>query len=717
MNRYTQRGVRALYNPVSFEQFAQAPLMAQQLHDQTIASAVAQQEYLNSLPWHEKEARKVEGELESQIESLTNKITNSDRGIYDVDGVKELTNIKNYKRNKFTPVKNKIESALVARENFKKNIQERVVKGDFSHNDVATMMNMFDTSSQQAMVDGNISYNTTDYSSIVGYGDKLREIAKDVPEREFVNNTGYRINQNDSSFTNIKTGVTYRFGDPSNKEEQAKMIENFTNYLTSQATSDSDVSGSLQTEYALYGDKSKGFNQFVSERLTPIAEQISSIYGGRLKTDQSISRQSMNEFERGVYLPPSLNDMYYGYAGNFKFGEDATVVTPFKSQKKLVDSQGNALDKITIQKELSKALKNQGYEQFLDENGVVTEQFLMRYLKAETGSLGQRAVEDFKNAVDIFSTDISDAFKLLNSKTPGNLVSKLLDPKNFESMGLALEDVTSTLREKGFKTEKFTKEEQKAFNEQLTTDYHNYIQDFQNQLSERPDVLKGFKFDGGAEENIIKYRSAVSNKKERPMKGYSSNNSKNPFYITEPIVNTAIKNNNFAVLVEAGNIMVLDENGTKLEVGSDIYKALRNESTDIIPGVQITENTIPEFIGGYTLGVKTQDGKIYRVLVPPTADKVKSVFSPFAEFARLSRTPTNMQAITSDAPIFPIYNSQGMLVDKVRLKKYDGVSKKGEYAQYFQAIDKDGNVIENENGPSIFSYEEVISELRNLLRS
>lgn len=350
--RYTQRRFRPQYNPISFDQFAQAPLAAQMLHDQTIGSAQAQQEYLNNLPWHEKQARELESNLAGQIDSLTKKITSSDRGIYDVDPATELANIATYKREKFAPGQSQIQGALAARQDLKERYQKLVDKGDRDPAQMEAALAMFDKQSRDMMSsDGTVGYSGRILAADPNMQKLALDYVKSLPKHEVLQQTGWMLDESTGRWIQQETGRVYKGdGTPDSVMALAK------NYLAT----NQDVQNYLRDQ-SMLAEQMYGVTD-INKYQNDLLNQAVMASGAMAFDNRSVKQNMKNASDLQMYgsvlknalVNPTVRNS--NYITNNSFSKQAVEIatsTELKDNFKIIDGEGNMVMDESLAKEIA----------------------------------------------------------------------------------------------------------------------------------------------------------------------------------------------------------------------------------------------------------------------------------------------------------------------------------------------------------------------------
>jgi hypothetical protein len=433
VNRYSQRYQPAMFNPVSFEQYASVPLMAQQKHDKYTEDLTAQKDKIQSLPWHDGESKRVTDALDSQIEEATTGLINSKKGIYDVNTAKQLGDIRNYKDQSFNPVKQQIEGAVNARQELKERYSKLVDKGEYDEAYANEALALFDKNSKGLMESGNINYDGRVLAYDPDINKKVMDAAKSKPMQEFVQDSGWQVDANRGAWINTKTGVESN-GTPKELVDFAKQFlmsdEKAMNHFrdktlieTSLYATEKDEMGNILYNNKAYNPEeltSTLFNEKI-ERAASIASDFAVRNTNQTQDMRNLTDWQLNEFG---FIPIEENEIVksvYTKNQNISDIELDKMINPLPS--KLIDKQGNNYSKSDFIKKLSN----------LDERYKLTEsEASTMYDKIVKSDRLGHMDNDFLNfETEEFTNDEARAFLLISGevkvKTNRNSIKPELD--------------------------------------------------------------------------------------------------------------------------------------------------------------------------------------------------------------------------------------------------------------------------------------------------
>lgn len=613
MNRYTRRGVRAQYNPVSFEQFAQAPLMAQQLHDQTIASAMAQQEYLKNLPWHEEEARRIEAELEGKIDSLTNKITSSERGIYDIDGVKELSDIRSYKREKFAPTKSRIETALQNRTDLKKRYQDLVDKNDATSTEMQEALAIFDRQSKEAMTkDGTIGYDGRVLAMDPGINKMIVDYISKLPADKIYQETGWEVDPNRGVWYNRSTeqesngmpeelknyAMNYIMQDP-----KAMAYFNDRAMVAEELYSQKDEMGNI-----IYGDKYYNPDQFRNEIIKEQIDRASSVaepFSYRnLKIKENIKNLSDWQLDNFGLTDNTIQDMY--------FSEGETIPTDFNLDKRIKrvfkDAKGNVVGSDAIDQYIRESID---ISNLSEEDKAKVESEVIPEIRKKLAKMIQESPNALTLEFEDMTNELVGGWNFIK-----NLPARLWTGNSQLNPEYILSNAYDRMRRDGISTPRLSEKDREILREQRKTKLSKHSQNVKTFLENTdgftPDKLtlaESEQTHALAYENVTTPRIMTWGVKEST-------------YL-DPNAQEAMRSNNLASFLTAGNIMVIDENNKPLE-GEEAQEWIK-EHQDVAnigyPGF-VNSGVPDQYLLGTALPITTNDNKQARIIVPTNSEQI-----------------------------------------------------------------------------------------------
>lgn len=292
-NRFARRNRFNQFNPVTLDEFITAPMAAQQVHNEALASALANRTDIKSLPWHEQERLRITNEMEGAINSLTDEI--SERGILDMPVQRRLTELSEKKRSLFGPGSRgeEIQTALANRSALK----EQLAKSDNPVYWQNQQMAYFDAQSRQNSRENIYGYSTSALSDYQDINKLALEYGDELSASSIASNTGYR-QTGDGRWENIYTS-----------EKTNGTPERVTAYIRGFLGTNKELMSFLSdsAKIAQMNNPDLDMQEFVNEQLSNAA----TLAGGAKQfreVDQKIQSMNMSKAQLyGSYLNSALS--------------------------------------------------------------------------------------------------------------------------------------------------------------------------------------------------------------------------------------------------------------------------------------------------------------------------------------------------------------------------------------------------------------------------
>ena len=350
-NRFTRRGPRAQFQPISFEQYLYAPSHAQNKHDSTLKSALANKTQIDNLKWMEDEARGLESQLNKEIDKVTSKINSE--GVLNQNTTEQLMDLYNKKEELFGKGSKgeKIAGAAAARQSY----IDRLQNSEMSAKSQQEALSVFDKRSTESYKKGNIGYDSRLLATDPGIQDKINKFLESLPASKIEQDTGWRQDPQSLTWRNTVTKETsngtpnqlaayasnYIMNDPESMqyfEDQAMVAE--------ELYSSKDELGNT-----VYGDKTykpgSFKNEFIKNNISNIANNSGSAYSyqelSRLNNMKNMSAAQSYSYQVDQALAnPNLRTA--GLFSNSLFNEDAVelAVNPEVLKFKFLNKNGEA---------------------------------------------------------------------------------------------------------------------------------------------------------------------------------------------------------------------------------------------------------------------------------------------------------------------------------------------------------------------------------------
>jgi len=626
-NRYSQRGQRAVFNPMSFEQYAAVPLMAQQTHDKAITDAQSQLDSIKALGWHSEETKKAEAALNKKINDFSGKLTNSNRGIYDVDASKEIGDIRNFKRDEFTPIQEQAQGAVAARQDLIKRYRD---DKDHSEKDLEQALQLFDKQSQDSYSkDGAIGYQGRLLAKDPDVTQMGIDYADNLPKNTQLTDSGWTLRE-DGIFFNTKTKITSN-GTPTDVQLMVQSYlqnnNDVTEYLSDQAMVQSelylqkDENGNIVGNGKAYNpdkfNKSEYQNDFIQNKIHT-ASQIASRQA-TLGTEVTQDMRNASTFtlgQRGLLKPDASGGLYYtGVGTNIK----SDINESSRQQRSLLDAEGNTVlpeqldDILTESIQKSKMNDRQKADLMLKLPQLREELYKMKTQESQSGIVIEGVSAGSKKLMNSILLGLG-----LEDHTTENLEGVFVKAKNW-------------LVRDGYTTPDITKEERAIMKEVKLDGFGNHI-DNVNSFAEGTSMSN--KYDN-SEKSFKLYESAfkeVTTPKVMGLYGVASD------YFDANIQNVS-KTKSLASVANSGSVVILDEEGTSIELGNSAKEWLEANSagaTVVGQPFLVTEGLTPEYMFGSAIRFE-KDGKYFNVVVPTDSEQLKARAGRFQKLALIQQ--------------------------------------------------------------------------------
>lgn len=629
-NRYTRRAFQNQYNPVSFEQFAQAPMMAQALHDRTISEAMAQQEYMTNLPWHEQKAREVEGQLEGRIDKLTNKITNSDRGIYDVDPMTELSDIRSFKREKFMPVKTQIELALKNRQDLKKRYQDLVDKGDATSMEMREALAIFDKQSAQAVSKGTIGYDGRVLAIDPGINKMIVDYISKLPSDKIYQETGWRLDPQRGVWVNQSTGIEQN-------ETPAELQQLAMNYISQDPKAMAyfqDRAMVAENLYAQYDPNSESiiyngkyynpdeFRHAIINEQIANASTVARPFSFR-KTEVKENIKNLSDWQIGAYGLDggALDDVYFapGSSRPSDFSKNSQIKRVFRN------SEGEILTTSQVDQYIYDAAN---LNEMSPSEQARFKKEIVPQLRKKLNKIVQESDNLLTASGKLHAETFSSAFTQMK-----NVLRDFWGADKIDNLSGIMLQAYENMAADGVNHPKLTTKEREDLRKMRMTKLQNHRDIAERQFAEGSN-FKPQEFESSSQAESV-YSSAFENTVQPPINGFVPKESK---YL-DPNMQEAARSNSLASLVSANSVMVVDENNEVL-YGEEARDWMENHSDvdNISQPTFITTGLNKEqaaFLGGSGITVGLGDGKFAQVIIPSNSNTVSAIVQPLRALSEI----------------------------------------------------------------------------------
>lgn len=617
-NRYSQQYQPAMFNPLSFEDYAAVPLLAQQKHDQYVSDLTAQKDAIQGLTWHDEAGKKAIDELNSQIENATSGLINSKKGIYSVNTAQQLGEIRNYKEKSFNPLKQEIEEAALSRKELQDRYDKLVDQGYSSQRAQAAIM-AFDKTSRDAYgKDGSVGYN----GRILADDPDMQELGLKYAERlskeETIRQTGFEPT-NDGRWMNVETGEVTN-GTP---KEVMQMV---TNYLKTNQEVQRYLDDEAFLAKSVYGVEDT--EKYKNDLINNAAYASSNLAFRNTSVKFDMKNMSDSQMFNMAFDKANTNVRTQEVSDNPYYNEEAVnlLINPenvFRVQ--IYDNNGNVLN------------DNQVSEIYQNKTGLSKEQaddLVQKIKKSEY--LGQS-----------------------NEDSIGNLINKFIDD-NFNTADLSNEQrnaIAMTFKE--LNIEDSTPRHKKMMKAEADKKLQPLMEQYNASLPEGYPKAN----------NIDEFREIFKNQSEKFKQQEIRTVDKN--IETTDIVASELKKGNFSdllgkkIIIQKGNSPTAIVNGD----GQNAYDKLNAlMDSDNKPQVgAVTRIATGELSGGRLFKVKTKDG-IYTVKTEPLSEGEKDLFVIDQQISEFIQNPVN---IGSGEELFsPYLNDDGFEVSMQPKKVY-----------------------------------------------
>lgn len=626
-NRYTRRGFRAQYNPISFEQFAQAPMMAQALHDRTIGDAMAQQEYINNLPWHAKDARRIENELAGQIDNLATKITSSDKGIYDIDPARELANIRTYKREKFAPVQSQIQMALQNRQSLKKRYQDLVDKGDVTSREMQEAMAIFDRQSAQAAGQGTIGYDGRVLAMDPGINKMVVDYISKLPADKIYQETGWKVDPR-GVWVNRSRGIEQN-GMPDELQAMAM------NYIMQDPQAMAYLEDRAMVTEQLYSqvDPESGSIIYNGQYYNP-ENFRESIIGESIQRAASVARpfsyrnveekeniKNLSDYHLGLFgFVNDDFDKYYAGAGEKRptdFSLDSQIKRVF------LDSDGQTMSAAQIDDYIKSVAD---YDMMSPQEKIRFEKEVVPQLRKSLNRIVQESPNKLSLVGKLFAEDFSGMFTAMKNAIPAWLGYD----RPHDNYAALLSRAYDKMTEDGVTHPRLSKENREELRRQQRTKLARHQQ-------QEVDFFEGtdFNYDKLALDKAESiYSQAFENTVTPTINGWAIEED----MYRDANVQEAVKSNNVASLLESNQLMVIDEENNHL-YGEDAREWLmeRQDVANLSRPKMVTEGVTEEYVLGTSVTITTKDGKEGQVVIPTNSEFLHNAGAELKALAQIEQ--------------------------------------------------------------------------------